>query len=378
MPPSQLATTSCPSCLPGGMVCGSATFSTICIVPSFNTCLQCSYHGSGTSRPADSNLAPHSVSSHQRLAKLGLGLPEIRHLSPDELDLLTAWCTTTSRSLAQNQGSRDVWRSVISREALKCPTLLHSILGLSALHLACYNTQDYFRRRLLSAAQMYWNRAHVGLMEETSSSLNNTSCVSLFAQCNTQLIFSFAYSQLVQSSTSTSAVDRLCDLLWQTRAPNTSLIDLVEASQYGDLSSLVAPQHSGPNMPHTATLAILGLKRLSSDLRNRHTREIYDETIDHLNSCLAYTKSSSDPGLSGLYWILRVPSAYLDLLPSREPLALIILAHYCVVLFHLRDRWWMGNWGTVVLQEIASSLGRDRLASIDWAIDSTGICIGGV
>lgn len=156
------------------------------------------------------------------------------------------------------------------------------------------------------------------------------------------------------------------------------LIDLADASQYGDLSSLVAPQQSDPRMPHTATLAILGLKSLNLDVRNPHTRAIYDETIGHLSSCLAYTKYSSDPGLAGLSWILRIPSAYLDLLPSREPLALIILAHYCVVLFHLRERWWMGNWGAMVLQEIATILGHHHLASIDWAIDSTGICIGGV
>jgi hypothetical protein len=56
-------------------------------------------------------------------------------------------------------------------------------------------------------------------------------------------------------------------------------------------------------------------------------------------------------------------------------MALTILAHYCVVLFHSRGHWWIGNFGIQVLKEICYLLGSDGLSRINWAIDATGICL---
>lgn len=122
-------------------------------------------------------------------------------------------------------------------------------------------------------------------------------------------------------------------------------------------------------------LARLNVRQKHRGLGSQETKMIYGEAIDQLGSCLAYTTHSSDADIVGLSWILRISSEYLDLLQDRKPLALIILAHFCVVMYHLRERWWMGDWGIRVLREICDLLGHHWLEAINWATDATSICV---
>ena len=315
------------------------------------------------------------------LAILGLLTPEARSLSPDDLELLANWCITTYRSLTLDLNSQQIWKSIIPREALRYPVLLDSILALSALQLAYYSEQDRVQQiKFLSASQIHWIQAHAGLPYEFSRPLERSNCTALFAQYNTQILFAFAFSQLLRSSASTSALDRLCQVFRQIRGPTKALIDVMDIVQEGEMASLVIPQVADPKMPSTSAVAILGLKRLNvgqehPGLGARQTKMVCSQAIDQLDACLAYTTRSNDPGILGLSWIHRIPLEYLDLLQDRKPLALIILAHYCVVMYHLRKRWWMGDWGVWVLREICDLLGRDQLATINWAIDATSICV---
>ena len=325
-------------------------------------------------------MASDELPARHILAIQGLPTPEVRSLSPDDLELLANWCTTTYRSLTHDRNSEEIWRSNIPQEALRYPFLLDSILAVSALQLAYYSEQDGAQHiKLLRTSQTHWIQAHAGLTHQINRVLDRSNCTALFAQCNAQIIFAFTYFQLTaRPSASTTALDRLCRVFRHVRGPTKVLIDLTDIVREGELASPVTPHEQDPKMPNTSAIAILGLKRLNMSqehlgLEARQTKMVYSQAIDQLESCLAYTTRSSDPGIHGLLWILRIPSEYLDLLQNREPFALIILAHYCVIMYHLRKRWWMGDWGVRVLEEICGLLRRDWLATISWAIDVTSI-----
>lgn len=165
----------------------------------------------------------------------------------------------------------------------------------------------------------------------------------------------------------------------QMRESNSVLVGLIDFAQEGEMAPLVTQHDVDLRMPNTFGVTMLALKGLNVrreqlELGSQQTGMVYSESIDQLGSCLDYVTRSSDPGIDGLSWILRFPSEYMDLLQDREPLALIILAHYCVVMYHLREQWWMGDLGVRILREVCGLLGRDRLAMINWAIDATGIC----
>ena len=43
-------------------------------------------------------------------------------------------------------------------------------------------------------------------------------------------------------------------------------------------------------------------------------------------------------------WAIAVPSRYLELLRERESFALVMLAHYGVLLQYLKHRWCFDEW----------------------------------
>lgn len=57
-----------------------------------------------------------------------------------------------------------------------------------------------------------------------------------------------------------------------------------------------------------------------------------------------------------LSWQIQLPAEYLDLLDERAPEAMIILAHYSVLLHHQRDEWTVGSAGIRMIHAIRNVL----------------------
>ncbi|KAJ8605756.1 hypothetical protein MRB53_041313 [Persea americana] len=73
-----------------------------------------------------------------------------------------------------------------------------------------------------------------------------------------------------------------------------------------------------------------------------------------------------------LQWLVGLQSEFSDLLRARDKIALCLLAHWCVPLFHAPDRWFTHGWPRNLVQEIAaylSELGWE--AYIQWPLRET-------
>ncbi|KAF4454663.1 Sterol uptake control protein 2 [Fusarium austroafricanum] len=56
-------------------------------------------------------------------------------------------------------------------------------------------------------------------------------------------------------------------------------------------------------------------------------------------------------------WCLSVSLEFLDLIRQRQPIALGILAHYCVVLYQDgKSTWYMRNLGKPILEDISNNM----------------------
>jgi hypothetical protein len=67
-------------------------------------------------------------------------------------------------------------------------------------------------------------------------------------------------------------------------------------------------------------------------------------------------------------WPGWLPKPFLPLLYKRRPEALVILAHYCVLLKHVDSCWYMKGVGNSMLKEINSVLSEEWRARIRWAL----------
>lgn len=87
--------------------------------------------------------------------------------------------------------------------------------------------------------------------------------------------------------------------------------------------------------------------------------EAYMQAVKALRKCYVkiFTRASVECEVAtALTWPVEVPDAFLELLKARAPEALIILAHYCVVLHHLDGYWWMRGWGAHLIENIYNEL----------------------
>ena len=305
--------------------------------------------------------------------------PDSHPLNQDELDLLHNWCSTTYLSFSSAWDfDPELWRTIILRTASRHPSLLEGISALSALQLAHRSSrQDVPRQKaLLNSAYTHQRNAQSGLNDILQHYPGNADHDVLFKLYEILVVFEFASIQHFRSPSSSSALDVLSQIFRHLRASTTNLARLVN----GIYEQKVAKKPPIPRMPNTFEVAISKLRRLNSQTQddNPKRKPVYDEATKQLALCLGYMSWSSKPGIVELSWFLFISDEMMGLIADRQPMALAILAHYCALLYHLRDQWWVADVGIRVLEDIGHLLGHEGISAISWVVDVTGVCPAGL
>jgi hypothetical protein len=259
---------------------------------------------------------------------------------------------------------------------MRHPFLMHGILALSALHLAVTN-QDDMREHYIRASKAHQNQAVVGL-SRLAGKLKPSHCNAAFTLSNIMMIFSFALPEIIGQTPGQSPLDDLYEVFLATRESVDVLASTADWIGDGELKPLLQYDKAQPKMPDTSRLAIMSLAQMNANLARKdphHDKELYDTTIKHLGYSLDKVARGGETIIVAFQWIFQVPSEYMELYRQREPFALVILAHYAVIIHFLRRHWWMGEWGLRLVREIGQHLDANWRNSITWVLDATGYYI---
>lgn len=71
-------------------------------------------------------------------------------------------------------------------------------------------------------------------------------------------------------------------------------------------------------------------------------------------------------------WVTRVPREYIQLVEAQDREALVILAHYAVLLTRTNMVWWLEGLGSNFVKAIAMALGAQHWRLIEWPIQISG------
>ncbi|KAJ5754130.1 uncharacterized protein N7511_008283 [Penicillium nucicola] len=307
-------------------------------------------------------------------------LEETFHLQ--DLELMMHWCTTTYKALARDPPSEKIWQTIVPNISLRYPALRHGILALSALNLASSSTGPSRRWRYLETARAHQAQALNGLRQD-SQDLTDSECNATFALSCIMLVFAFGYcNHEIENDEpdedQPDALDEFFEVFQLTRWLVSIMISLNDRISLTELGPLITPDDARPTMPDMSRLVTLSLRRqniMEAERDPTHEKEIYDSAIEHLSNSLEKLMTGGEPRIFAFCWSFRVPGPFLDLMASHQPFALVVLAHYAVILHHLRDMWWMGDWGTRILKEIGDLLEPEWRELISWPIDATGCFI---
>ncbi|OBT46048.1 hypothetical protein VE00_03739 [Pseudogymnoascus sp. WSF 3629] len=130
--------------------------------------------------------------------------------------------------------------------------------------------------------------------------------------------------------------------------------------------SEIAPMFVGRELDDSIVLSddITNAIKLLED-RNQLTevdsdRNTYTLAIQGLKESFMLISSKDRDNGMVLSWPITVSQEYIAFLRSRRQMALVILAHYAVILYGVRDTWWAMGWGSKLIQEL------DQVVEDEW------------
>lgn len=291
----------------------------------------------------------------------------LQHLNPQDRKLIRHWCTSTYRTISCDESAERVWGVVVPQVALGHSCLLHSLLAVSALQLASTSSGSD-RKKYLEIAQ-----SHRAAIVPTGGNLDSSSDSAAFARSTIMTAFFFGLPRITRPDI--PVLENLLQIFQLVRFSMDLPEDILDRVQTGQLGSLIYGEGPILSMPDTSQLAIHFLWRLNATLGGgdaRHEKDIYEATIQHLSFSFETFMNGGDATVVVFLWICRIPSGFISAVKERQPFALVILAHFAVILHSLRRRWWMGDWSARLLHEIVQALDGEWRRSVSWVLDAVG------
>lgn len=108
-------------------------------------------------------------------------------------------------------------------------------------------------------------------------------------------------------------------------------------------------------------------------------RSVLDHTLHMLRRVFVVVTTNEiiEPQAATLSWPIIIPDAYIQMISNRVPQALILLAHYTVLLKRNDERWWIKSKAEELLQKIYLELqrlpdGHEWIQWIQWPLGEVG------
>ncbi|CAG8257864.1 unnamed protein product [Penicillium salamii] len=308
--------------------------------------------------------------------------PRMIHTSPvstgDTEDLcsrlLVHWKTTTAPSISRNNSDLQIWQTVVPSEAKSNLCLQHGIFAVSAIHLALINPQDTGRVKWIKVAEQHQSTA-ISLFTHTMEDRNNSPDLSNFLLSSLLVGFAFAFPLAVSgpSQEISDPLGEIIQIIFLVKSTMKFSAPLLTDTMTDEMTLLTYVEESNPSLSDSSRSAISKLYELNNTRISKVDQNTFRLTVHLLENLFANLDSGAEPVSKAFMWISELDSQFSDLLDAREPFALVIFAHYCVVLHRLRWLWWISSWGQRVLSVIGRELDSEWKPLIAWSLQATGL-----
>ncbi len=303
----------------------------------------------------------------------------------EDLGLMHFYCAYTSHTINAIPEILRIWQDLIPQEAVSQPYLMHSLLALTALHkisLAVGESELY-----LSLAMKHHSLA----LEKSKPELDKISkhnCHALFAFSAAIGIFSFALPVYRNNVPIENPIREIASTTIMLRGSSTivqSHYDELYNGKYGDMLRPEYFSKTHNKMPPELETAWSNLEvqvRLGD--KDRSDDAGCSLAFERLKICFLTMELLPEDGTifvnprdRGVMWnwLATVDIEFISLLVENDPVALVLLAHYAVLLHALNEIWWCRGWGRALIGSISSLIGNDWEESLRWPIQHIGLQI---
>lgn len=274
-----------------------------------------------------------------------------------------------------------VWEVDVPRAAMSQQFLMHLMLATSALHISHLQSRNPHAFPYKELANRHYDAA-VNMFGSSVPRMTACNASAVFAFSCLSTFFAFGSSQFcVAHGQLKDPVGELLDIFILLRKAMVTLKEawaLVEESTLGILlqrGPLITDRRYLP----AETAAALGLMEehclqlLTSGKAEADLNLTYREAIQQLWDCFVMAHTRQKDWSMALRFPLICSEAFLTLLSGRDPVALILLAHFCVILHRAPVRWWAEGWSVQVVSAVFVSLPENSLYAVAWPMEVHGL-----
>ena len=266
------------------------------------------------------------------------------------------------------------WEKEIPRLATSCDYLMHIILSTAALHLAYLNPEQRDKYEYIASQH---RDLGIGPFRRALSKITLENCNEVFAFSSLMVLAQFAPSHspnevFLQSSTPalyTGPANWIVCLRGCVSIANQAMPYI----RAGPLGSLMAQGTQVSNLARTVSAFPendddRSLEYISENLLKLPSikasttvdeMESYIEAISWLRRLLAASSADSDSLTCRIFssmWPTRISDTFIRTLNEERPAALVITAHYCLLLQRCHSCWHMEHRANALLISIQQSL----------------------
>ncbi|KAF5003632.1 hypothetical protein FDECE_9838 [Fusarium decemcellulare] len=284
-----------------------------------------------------------------------------------DLELMHHYTSTAFMTLPRAAELQHVWQVEIPKLALSHVFLLHQVLSVSAYHLA-YLHPD--RPSLPICGSQHQNKAVVGLRSAVAT-ISEENCPEIFV--TSSMLYISAFASFSSQRGEQPRIDDLLDVFTLVQGMSDILNSYTEALNASRISDLFIRGTASDESPVlTAMVEHLRQFKIPDKFESEAAlcQESIASAITWTENCITTTHV---PDLRiAMSWSLSLSAEFMDLVRQRHPVALGILAHYCVVLHHAGlAHWFLGGWGRPVLLDIYGSLDPEWRCLVEWPMAAT-------
>ncbi|KAJ0422027.1 hypothetical protein BJY00DRAFT_280790 [Aspergillus carlsbadensis] len=294
-----------------------------------------------------------------------------------EFELMHHWIVNVSDSFDISPGFHRVFRDELVGAATRFEFFMHMLLILSALHLSLTKSPKFTERHRAFILQGCSDAMAAFQLEATN--ITEENCEEIQAFHSLVAIYALALAQFDRNEKTDreeTVVDEIVQILILIKA-NRAIKDtaqpIVDAKRENRwvVDEDVFIDSDGYPGDDELVDAVTNLQPWIDSADDA-------EAVRALNTRAATLVADTTSyrlrrNLRLFVWPNFVDDEFLGLVTRRNPIALVILAHYAVVLDQSRALWWCGQWGARIIAAVASSLPERFRPAMAYPLRTVGL-----
>ena len=284
------------------------------------------------------------------------------------------------------------WMTELPKIALSCDYLIHGMMSTAALHLAYLHPDQLERYQLLSVQHQ---DVALGPFQIAMSNITTENCNQVFGFSLLLMVSHFVSFRAPEFffPSSTTGNNGLSDWVIWHRGCQTILNQARESITSGPLAPLIGEeqrariyteatnQTSGDENDKSLENLLRCLDESPAIKASTTVAEMeaYEDATTRLRRLLKASSQTEDPVIRRAFasiWPVIISDVFIQLLSQLKPLALVIMAHYCLLIKNCHSCWYTEHRAYHMFDAVKQNLSEEWIIYIEQPLRVFGAGLG--